>query len=49
LRGTSALVCLDNAESVLAEVATVVEAVTDAAPHLAILATCRVPELGHGV
>lgn len=41
LRGTSALLCLDNAESVLTELATVVEAVADAAPHPVILATSR--------
>ena len=41
LRGTSALLCLDNAESVLAELAPVVEALADAAPRLLILATSR--------
>ena len=41
LRGTAALLLLDNAESVLTELAPVVEAVTDAAPHLVILATSR--------
>jgi predicted ATPase len=41
LRGTSALLCLDNAESVLAELAPVVEALVDSAPRLLILATSR--------
>ena len=41
LRGTSALLCLDNAESVLAELAPVVEALADSAPRLLILATSR--------
>ena len=41
LRATSALLCLDNAETVVAELATVVEVVTDAAPRLVILATSR--------
>ena len=41
LHGTSALLCLDNAESVLAELAPVVEALADAAPRLLILATSR--------
>ena len=41
LCGTSALLCLDNAETVVADLATVVEAVADAAPHLVILATSR--------
>jgi predicted ATPase/DNA-binding SARP family transcriptional activator len=41
LHGSSALVCLDNAETVLGEVAPLVEALLDHAPHLRILATSR--------
>ena len=41
LHGASAVLCLDNAESVLAELAPVVEALADAAPRLLILATSR--------
>ena len=41
LHGSSAVLCLDNAESVLAELAPVVEALADAAPRLLILATSR--------
>ena len=39
--GSSAVLCLDNAESVLAELAPVVEALADAAPRLLILVTSR--------
>jgi predicted ATPase/DNA-binding SARP family transcriptional activator len=41
LRGSSAMLCLDNAETVLGELAPVVEAVGDTAPGLLILATSR--------
>jgi predicted ATPase len=41
LHGVSAVLCLDNAESVLAELAPVVEALADAAPRLLILVTSR--------
>jgi predicted ATPase/DNA-binding SARP family transcriptional activator len=41
LHGSSALLCLDNAESVLAELAPVVEVLVDAAPQLLVLATSR--------
>ena len=41
LRASSALLCLDNAETVLGEVAPLVEALLDHAPRLRILATSR--------
>jgi predicted ATPase/DNA-binding SARP family transcriptional activator len=41
LRASSALVCLDNAETILGEVAPLVEALVEKAPHLRILATSR--------
>ena len=41
LHGASAVLCLDNAESVLAELAPMVEALADAAPRLLILVTSR--------
>jgi hypothetical protein len=41
LRTSSALLCLDNAETVLGEVAPLVEALVERAPRLRILATTR--------
>ena len=41
LRGSSAVLCLDNAETVLDDVAPLVEALLDQAPRLRILATSR--------
>jgi predicted ATPase/DNA-binding SARP family transcriptional activator len=41
LHGSSGLLCLDNAESVLAELAPVVETLVDQAPRLLVLATSR--------
>ena len=41
LRASSALLCLDNAETVLGEVAPLVEALVELAPRLRILATSR--------
>ena len=41
LRGSSAVLCLDNAETVLSDLAPLVEALLEAAPHLRILATSR--------
>ena len=41
LRASSALVCLDNAETVLSDIAPLVEALLEHAPQLQILATSR--------